>query len=429
VTDVDRDGYGIGADIAPFDSRLFPYAIEVPANGLDENGVGGDLPAGPAYGEDARTPDLWRQRPDVILIVLESFRADAVGGWVNGRPVTPVLDELSARGVSLSRAFSHNGYTTQSRFHALSGSLAGLRGERTLIDDFKANGYEVAYFSGQDESFGGLSVGFERADVGYDARQDRTRRYTTFTTPGSLAVPYDVVQERVAGFLAQRRTDRPLFLYLNFHDTHYPYHHAGMHPLVSETALTEAQITPDRAQALRTMYLNAAANVDRAIGETLALVRAHLRAAPGVIVTADHGESLFDEGFLGHGYALNDAQTRIPFIVTGLPLVVDEPFGQVELRDAIGTALAASPTTESPRVRWPGGKKVFQYLGNIERPRQIAFAAPGGRTLYDFRIGKVRIAERAWQRPGDLDAESARQFLELLHFWERVVLARSGNAD
>ena len=49
---------------------------------------------------------------------------------------------------------------------------------------------------------------------------------------------------------------------------------------------------------------------------------------------ADHGESLFDEGFLGHGYALNDAQTRIPLIVSGLPLRLVEPFGQVDLRDA-----------------------------------------------------------------------------------------------
>jgi arylsulfatase A-like enzyme len=321
--------------------------------------------------------------------------------------------------------FSHNGYTAQSRFHAMSGSLAGLRGNRTLIDDFKANGYEVAYFSGQDESFGGLAVGFDRADVAYDARHDRQRRYSTFSTPGSLAIPYTVVQERVAAFLARRSDSRPLFLYLNFHDTHYPYHHDGMRPLASDTILAEAQITPDRARALREMYLNAAANVDRAIGETLALLREHLSAEPGVIVTADHGESLFDEGFLGHGYALNDAQTRIPLIVTGLPLVIDEPFGQVELRDAIAHALSAPGAATSPHVRPRSDKKVFQYLGSVDRPRQIAFTSGDGRTLYDFRTGRVRLAERAWQRPGELDDDGVRQFLELVHFWERVVLARS----
>ena len=100
---------------------------------------------------------------------------------VDGQPVTPVLDELRAGG-SRRYAYSHNGYTVQSRHHIFAGSVAGLRGATTLIDDFNATGYETAYFSGQDESFGGadVDVGFARASVSYDARQDRDRRYSTF---------------------------------------------------------------------------------------------------------------------------------------------------------------------------------------------------------------------------------------------------------
>ena len=65
--------------------------------------------------------------------------------------------------------------------------------------------------------------------------------------------------------------------------------------------------------------MNTTSNVDRAIGDMLERVRKALGREPGVIVLSDHGESLFDEGFLGHGYTLNDAQTRIPLVVSGLP--------------------------------------------------------------------------------------------------------------
>ena len=431
ATDVDRDGHGVGGfldDPAPFDARFFPYAVDLPGNGIDENGVGGDLPAGSLpYVDPPASTGTWQQRPDVVLFVLESFRADAVGAMVNGRPVTPVLDELGASGVSAKAVFSHNGYTTQSRFHLMSGSLVDLGARRTLIDDFKDNGYETGYFSGQDESFGALSVGFERADVAYDARQDKERRYTTFTTAGSLAVPFDVVRERIAAFIERRDRTRPLFLYVNFHDTHYPYHHAGMRPLVSEAALPEAQIGPRRQRELRDTYANAAANVDRAIGETLTVIRRHLSAPPAVIVTADHGESLFDEGFLGHGYALNDAQTRIPLIVNGLPLTIEEPFGQIELRGAIGRALSAPASAGTPQVVPRAGKKVFQYLGNLDRPRQIAFAEGASRTIYDFRTRQVQTGG-TWRDPNSLGPEASRILLELVRFWERVVLAR-GNVQ
>lgn len=429
VTDLDRDGFGIGGtmiDPDPFDHRVFPYAVEIEGNGVDDNGVGGDLPPGlPPY-EESAAARTWSRRPDVVLFVLESFRADLVGRTAGGKPVTPVLDGIAREGVSAKAVYSHNGYTAQSRFHTLAGSLMNLREGRTLIDDFKANGYEVAYFSGQDESFGGpgLGIGFERADLSYDARRDRGRRYSTFTTPGSLAVPFTIVQERIGEFLARRDRDRPLFLYVNFHDTHYPYHHDGVLPLVSSTVLREREIAPGRAMELRAMYDNTAANVDRAIGGTLELVVRHLARTPAVIVTADHGESLFDEGFLGHGYALNDAQTRIPLVAAGLPLRIDEPFGQAELRDAVGQALSMPAGSTGPVIVRTPGKLVFQYLGTIDRPRQIAFATATARQVFDFRTRRYQDDTGEWTRPEALDEAAREQFLELVRFWERMIRAR-----
>jgi hypothetical protein len=433
LSDFDGDGYaavGRLADPSPFDARITPLSTDIPGNGIDENGVGGDLPAGSvAYVED-RPPSRWTRRPNVVLIMLESFRADVVGAHRNGRAVTPTLDALASRGVSAQRAYSHNGYTVQSRHHVFSGTLANLGDGTTLVDDFKANGYEVAWVSGQDESFGAndLKVGFDRADLAYDARTERHRRYSTFTTPGSLAVPYEVVVEQIGRFLDSRTTARPLFLYVNFHDTHFPYHHDGIRPLVGDTVIGRHQIAPSRAAEVQAMYANTAANVDAAIGEVLRLVEQALGVEPGVVVIGDHGESLFDENFLGHGYALNDAQTRIPLIVANLPLIIDEPFGQADLRAALRAALEPSPPgleTSKPTVRTNGDKGVFQYLGTIDRPRQIAFATLTDRVVFDFRTNKGRIAGGSWVRINNLPAPDRDRVVELIRYWERMKLART----
>lgn len=433
LSDVDRDGFGILGRIRdpdPFNARINPYALDIPGNAIDEDGVGGDLPsAAGLYSEGPDAAPHWRSRRDVVLVVLESFRADSVGRVIGGKPVTPVLDALSRQGIAARYAFSHNGYTVQSRRHIFTGSVADARGRSTLVDDFKANGYETAYFSGQDDSFGGPteSVGMERADVRFDARAAERERYTTFATPGSLAVPASVVLERVQAFLTSRNQSRPLFLYVNFHDTHFPYHHRGIESLVSSEVLDQFAIGPSHIDALRSMYYNTAANVDRAIGDLVSSVRRALGRDVAVVVVSDHGESLYDGGFLGHGYALDGPQTTIPFIAAGLPLVVREPFAQSDLRDALWKALDAPDASAPPRLVLDPQKSVFQYLGSVDRPAQIASTWMDHQIVYDFRSGKVSNKAGIWERPADLDPAATAGFLSLIRMWEAMKLARAAS--
>jgi hypothetical protein len=430
TTDVDRDGYGVLArppDPDMWDPRVRPYALDVPGNGLDENGVGGDLPIGPPVVPPERAVPEFASRPDLVLVMLESFRADAMGAVVNGRRVTPVLDALAAKGYASQRAYSHNGYTVQSRYHLFAGRLPVV-GDTTLLDDFKANGYEVAYFSAQDESFGAdeYKPRFDRVDMFYDARQDRARRYTTFSTPGSLGVTASTLLGRVSAFLERRTKGRPLFLYVNFYDTHYPYVHAEMAPLVSDRSLRESDIRPGQAARLREVYLNAAANVDAAVGQLLGVVSAHLGHEPAVIVLADHGESLFDEGFLGHGHALDDVQTRIPLVVANLPLRLPDPVGQADLRSAIRAALvtgASGRPTVYPRRTEP----LFQYLGKLHRPKQIAFVLEDGRFVYDFRAARVGLPDGTWVGEARLTPADRERFVALVRYWERLRLAQASH--
>jgi Sulfatase len=428
-SDIDQDGFGLfsrPADPDPWNAAVSPFALDLPGNGVDENGVGGDLPAAsPAYEEGGSRAGRWARTPPVVLVILETYRANLLNLTVDGKAVTPILNGLAASGTAASLAFSHNGFTVQSRYHIFTGSLAGLRGS-SLIDDFKANGYETAFFSAQDESFGGdMDVGFDRADVAYDARQDVDLRFSQFTSPGSLAVPYTVLLERVTTFLARRDRTKPLFLHLNFQDAHFPYVHAGIRPLISRSVVPRRQLGADRAHDLRSMYLNTAANVDWALGQALERVRRTIGEEPAVIVTSDHGESLFEDGALGHGFALNDYQTRIPLVASGLPVRLIEPIGQSDLRDAIWKALESPSDVLAPSVVRDSTKHVFQYIGVLRAPKQIALRSVSHRVTYHVHRGVVRFDDGPWRKPESLDRDERREFLRVVQTWERMKLAQA----
>jgi len=430
LTDFDRDGYGLlqnPRDTALFNASIHPYALDIPGNGIDENGLAGDLPLSyPTYREPPPPSRPWQTRPPVILFVLESVRADAVGATYGGHEVTPVLDAFASRGVQVQSAWSHNGFTRQSRFHILSGSLTGRRGT-SLLDDFKNQGYEVAYFSAQDDTaFGKTDINYDRVDKYYDARQDLNRRFTAYTTPGSLAVPFNVLEEHIGDYLRTRHSTNPLFMYVNLQDTHYPYNHSGLKNILGGTPLPAALISPARTGDLWRTYLNAVTNVDAAIGRVTDAVTASVGTSPAIVVISDHGESLFDAGFLGHGYALNVAQTRVPLVVAGLPMRIQTPFGEAALRDAINDALAGGlPMSTRPIVESGAGVRVFQYLGPLDTPGEIGWLTSTGQFTYDFRTNRVGLWESS-VKPDALIGEPRAAFTDLIHFWESVQLTLAG---
>ncbi|RZM06564.1 MAG: hypothetical protein EOP68_15730, partial [Sphingomonas sp.] len=185
LTDVDHDGFGLfGAEIdrQPFDAARFPFALDVPGDGIDQDGLAGDFTALPAA-HDYRAPPLPAQPRHLILVVLESTRAGLLNARVNGRWVAPNLRALAAEGSYVREAYSHVGFTTESLKSLFTGTLAPAGPHPSLFRDLKAAGYRVAVFSGQPEGFGDIdaTVG-ERAssDVYVDASTLKDERATAF---------------------------------------------------------------------------------------------------------------------------------------------------------------------------------------------------------------------------------------------------------
>jgi len=421
ASDVDHDGYGwFGArvDRFPFDPARHPLALDVPGNGIDEDGYGGDLIfAAPPPAVPARLPG----RPDhLVLIVLESARADAIGRRFGGREVTPNLNRLARSGSSSREAYSHVGFTTASLKSLFAGSLDPAPGAPSLFRDLKWAGYRIGIFSGQPESFGDISevVGMRAAaDVFVDAEMLKDERAFGFAAQGSLLVDgRKLLREFDRHFARPADWARPNFAYFNFQEAHFPYAHPATMCILPGLPIARADISAANRAALERTYWNAIAYDDWLVGQVLArLDRLGVREQTLVAVTSDHGESLFDDGFLGHGHMINSQQTQIPFIIGRPGLVPAGPIGLADMRAILRAALGA--TTPAPRGI------VFQHIGPLSDPAALGMVGPGGaRTLVTMEdemvsfSGRERAIALKALPPGSRDARQAKQLLDL---WAR----------
>ena len=437
VTDFDRDGYGLLSqphDSAYFNGAVHPYAVDIPGNGIDEDGLAGDHPLTnslPQHQPD--NSNEWRLKPNVLIILLESVRADMIQARMGEKEVVPFLNQLASEGASSAHAYSNYGSTVPSRAQLFGGKLLAHPGQTTLIDDFKKQGYSIAYFSGQDDSFGDSQplIGYDKADIFYDARADKDKRYSASTSQGSLAVPCKLVNERVMAFLQKHDPARPLFLYVNYHDTHFPYHHAKLDNLLDVNLLSRSQIRPAARQGVWETYANAVANVDRAIGEMVQAWRQHLAGtAQIIIVTSDHGQSLFERGFLGHGYAVDEAQTRVPFILWGEAGTWVEPLGLADVRPQLLANLTRDGAGEIRRPRFipDSSRLIIQYVGSFTRPRMLAWRTLNDVTIYDFFTDSTSVrgygSEEAITQHAGLD----RSLFPRVWEWESLSSATANGA-
>lgn len=422
ATDFDRDGwswFSYPIDRAPFDGALHPYALDVPGDGIDQDGFGGDF----AFSGGAETAPPVAipadRRRHVVLIVLESTRADTLGMRIDGRPVAPNIEAMAQAGSSARAAYSHVGFTTQSLQSLFSGQLAPNDDRQSLIRDFLANGYRVGVISGQAEDFGDTAAltGMRLGEFFVDATTNREERAFDFAAQGSLAIDGQVQLREFDQRLGRpEQWRRPTFLYINLQSAHFPYSWPGMPRTFAGEPIPRGEISPANRDWMARTYWNAIAYNDRLIGA----VRERLRRLGVlddtlIVVTADHGESLFDDGFLGHGHALNEQQTRIPFVLSDPGVPMPAALGLDDMRAIVLGQLGATAL----RRHGP----VFQYLGTLDRPGQIGWVGADGRRLL-FNLNEELVwssASRRWTRYADVPPASAERRMTdaLIQEWAR----------
>jgi hypothetical protein len=410
ATDLDRDGwswFSFPVDRQPFDSSRHPYALDIPGDGIDQDGFGGDF-AFSGSAQAAAPPVIAGRKRHVVLIVLESTRADAVGRRVDGQALTPTLDALAASGSAARRAYSHVGFTTQSLQSLFTGELAPVDDRQSLIRDFLANGYQVGVFSGQAEDFGGTAqlVGMRRGSIFVDGNTLREERAFSFAAEGSINVDGKLLLREFDRRLGRREAwARPHFLYFNLQSAHFPYYEPLMDRVLPGEPIPRGEIGAANRDRVARTYWNAVAYNDRLISALMArLQRLGVLDDTLVVITADHGESLFDDGFLGHGHMLNEQQTRIPFILSQPGVAMPAAIGLADMRAIILRAAGAGARDEARPA-------VFQYLGTLDRPGSIGtIDAAGNRTIFSLDEGSVwTTASGRWTRYADLPPDGAEK--------------------
>jgi hypothetical protein len=422
LTDFDRDGYSLFSrqrDSRPFDARRHPFALDIPNNGLDENGFGGDFRYG--GGDDALpTPSFPGPKKHVVIIVLESTRADALTMRWAGRRVAPNLAALAASGSAAPEAYSHVGFTRNSLVSLFTGRLDPVDDGQSLFRDFKRSGYRVGVLSAQAEDFGGIAaaVGMRRnSDVFIDAKVLENESVWPSLRQISLLIDAKaLLREMDRHFGAREGWRQPTFLYFNVQTAHFPYHFPGTPQFLPGAPIPRPEIKSANRDRVARTYWNGVAYGDWVVGRIVARLKAlGIYDDTVVVVLGDHGEELFEHGYLGHGQVLNALQTRIPLVFSPPGLRLPRPAGLTDVR-ALVLKAAGARLPDGPQAR-----PILQYIGDLDRPASIAMVEVGGRwTRLDLSTEEVEgEGGRADFRdlpPGSALAAKVRQ---LIYLWER----------
>ena len=242
--------------------------------------------------------------PDVILITIDTLRADALGYSGNNRVKTPFLDGLAARGIVYTNAHAHNVVTLASHTNILTGLYPyqhGIRDNAGFVLDprfptvgamLKTAGYTTAAFVSAfplDGRFG-LNRGFDLYDD----------RYREASDPLDFVVQERPAEETLAS--AKRWYDGAppgkKFIWIHLYDPHAPYDAPS----------------PYREQYKDSPYLGEVAYTDDQLGKFLGpLLENHPNTF--VVITADHGEALGDHGEQTHGLFAYESTLKVPLII------------------------------------------------------------------------------------------------------------------
>ncbi len=256
-------------------------------------------------GSEGLKQALLRSNLNVIVVTVDTCRADHIGCYGYEKAQTPVIDSLAESGVLFERAFAIQPITLPSHATIFTGAhpashkvldngLFSLPEEaKTMAECFKDNGITTkAVISAfvLHRQYG--------LDQGFDSYDD------TLTEDKSNTAPYDemkasVVSDRAIDFIEQNGEDR-FFLWLHYFDPHAGY-------------------LPPRefAEKFEHLYDGEIAYVDRELGRIInALEKYGLRSNTLIVVTSDHGESLDEHGEHTHGMFLYNATQHVPLIMS-----------------------------------------------------------------------------------------------------------------
>jgi len=291
-------------------------------------------------GVDRRSVKPW----NVIIIIVESLRADQLRVYGSGRDVMPAVDAMAHESrvfMNLHSQASHTNYAVlaplSSQYPLRSATEytypKNLSYPRVLIYDIlKALGYQTAIFSSSNENWAGMINYLQTGNL------DRVFHASAFTGPIN-AMPGDtgfadwVKATAHAGSVDDRFTiseavkwidevkTKPFFMYVNLQNSHLPYrvpadfpHRFG--PKELNFTIRFGYIPKDKIDVVKDTYADSLAYVDSQIARLFESLRQNeLWDRTIVVLTGDHGQAFYEHGFAAHGGPISDEVMRVPLVI------------------------------------------------------------------------------------------------------------------
>lgn len=369
-------------------------------------------------------------RPPIVLVTLDTTRADRLGCYGYARATSPNLDRLAAQSMLYTRAIATTSWTLPAHATLFTGKLAASHGaqydlngplslatviegpdewreyrarplpegERTLAEVLREAGYlTAAVVAGpwMKRPFG-LAQGFEHYDES-----------GITTTDGRRA---DSVTDAALSWLDTAR-ERDVFLFLNYYDPHGPYDPPEPFASAFRPAAAPRPEGVPAGDDLQALYDAEILYMDHHLGRLVDGLRARgLFERAMIVVTADHGELLGEHGRLGHGQYLTQPELHIPLLVK-LPRGESAPGrsdAPVQLTDVLPMVLARAGVTAPPGVQ--GGLPPRPGHPVVAEVAPLPFQSPDGgwRALFDGG-SKFLWNSRGRHQLFDLDRDPAEE--------------------
>ncbi|MFB3922030.1 MAG: sulfatase-like hydrolase/transferase [Terriglobia bacterium] len=292
-------------------------------------------------------------RPNVIIITIDTLRADHLACYGYRRIQTPNIDSLASTATRFSRAYTPVPITLPAHTALFTGSFPMATGVHdfavnkvpasavTLAEILRQNGYATGAFIGAPvlDSTYGLNQGFETYFDNFDFSRLDEARADEIKRRGNI-----VVDEALSWLKQTSR--RPFFLWAHLYDPHYPY-------TPPEPFATQYRDRP---------YDGEIAFADAQVGRLMAFLKETGSFTDSVVVLAsDHGEGLGDHGENKHGFFIYNSTIHVPLLVKvpgAKPRLAGE---EVSLVDVMPTVLQILRIAIPPSVQ--GRSLLSQILG------------------------------------------------------------------
>jgi choline-sulfatase len=351
-----------------------------------------------------------RQPYNVVLIVVDTLRADHLGAWGYSRPTSPNLDRLAASGRRYARATSQAAWTTASIGSLMTSkypSTIGLDKERvamprdvtTLAETLREEGLRTGAVV--SHSFCSDEYNF---DQGFESFDDTN-------VLGHVGVSSPGVTERALAFVDEHQQE-PFFLWVHYFDPHFAYTLHEGHDFAPESTyagpvrdemrysqLNDLELEPRDVEELHRLYDSEISWTDHHVG----LLLDHLEALgladrTMVVFTADHGEEFLDHGRLGHAKTLYEEMVRVPLIVRcprWSPGVIDTPVANLDIFPTVLACLGVrvpwglegaplGPRAPKPRTLFTQVAKGRGTLAAVQGDHKLIRLKPGDYRLFDL---------------------------------------------